>query len=98
MPFGLTNAPMVFQALVNDMLCNMLNQFLFVYIDDISIFSETLEKHTQHVRLVLQHLLENQLFVKAEKCEFHASSVTFPGLVMQQGQLAVDPAKVRAVT
>lgn len=35
MPFGLTNAPTVFQALVNDVLRDMLNQFLFVYIDDI---------------------------------------------------------------
>lgn len=65
MPFGLTNAPTVFQVLVNDVLCDMLNQFLFISIDDIFIFFETLEEHIQHVRLVLQRLLENQLFVKA---------------------------------
>lgn len=64
MPFGLTNAPTVFQVLVNDVLCHMLNQFLFISIDDIFIFFETLEEHIQHVRLVLQRLLENQLFVK----------------------------------
>lgn len=35
MPFGLTNALVVFQALVNDVLRDMLNRFIFVYLDDI---------------------------------------------------------------
>ncbi|KAI3357782.1 hypothetical protein L3Q82_016166 [Scortum barcoo] len=73
MPFGLTNAPAVFQAMINDVLRDMLNRFIFVYLDDILIFSRSLPEHTQHVRQVLQRLLENQLFVKAEKCEFHVS-------------------------
>lgn len=38
MPFGLTNAPAVFQALVNDVLRDMLHKFFFVYLDDIFIF------------------------------------------------------------
>ena len=67
MPFGLTNAPEVFQALVNDILRDMLHQFVFVYIDDILIFSLSLAEHKLHVRQVLQRLLENRLFVKAEK-------------------------------
>lgn len=56
----------------------MLDQFVFVYLDDILIFSPNEESHVQHIRQVLQHLLDNQLFVKAVKCEFHASTVTFP--------------------
>ncbi len=43
MPFGLTNA--VFQALINDVLRDMLNQFVFVYLDDILIFPGSLEEH-----------------------------------------------------
>lgn len=97
MPFGLMNAPAVFQSLVNDVLRDYLNQFVFVYLDDILIFSRSLEEHREHVRLVLQRLLENQLFVKAEKCEFHASSVTFLGYVLSSGQVKTDPAKVQAV-
>lgn len=57
MPFGLTNAPTMFQALINDVLCDMLNKFIFVYLDDILIFSESRE---EHVRLILQRLLENR--------------------------------------
>ncbi|KAI3364017.1 hypothetical protein L3Q82_010778 [Scortum barcoo] len=47
---------------------------------------------------VLQRLLENSLFVKAEKCEFHASSVSFLGFIVGPGSLQMDPAKVSAVT
>ena len=70
MPFGLTNAPAVFQTLVNDVLGDMINRFVFVYLDDILIFSQDAHSHQVHVPKVLQRLLENRLFVKVEKCEF----------------------------
>lgn len=55
MPFSLTNTlHTVFQALVNDVLQDMLNKSLFVYIEDILIFSETKEEYVQQVRLVLR--------------------------------------------
>ena len=68
MPFGLTNAPAVFQTLVNDVLRGFINVFVVVYLDVILIFSWTPKQHTTRVRLVLQRLLENRLFVKAEMC------------------------------
>ena len=98
MPFGLTNAPAVFQALVNDLLRDMIDKFVFVYLDDILIFSRNLVEHVTHVRSVLRRLLDNSLFVKAEKCEFHASSVTFLGYIIAKDSLQMDPAKVSAVT
>ncbi|KAF7640779.1 hypothetical protein LDENG_00014940, partial [Lucifuga dentata] len=98
MPFGLTNAPAIFQALVNDVLRDMINQFVFVYLDDILIFSKNLSDHIQHVRRVLQRLLENQLFVKAEKCEFHQMTTAFLGFIISPGALHMDPPKVQAVT
>ncbi|KAI3358929.1 hypothetical protein L3Q82_015322 [Scortum barcoo] len=76
---------------------DMLNRFIFVYLDDILIFSRSLPEHTQHVRQVLQRLLENQLFVKAEKCEFHVSKVSFLGFIIAPGQLHPDPSKIKAV-
>ena len=78
MPFGLSNSPGVFQALVNDVLRDMVDQFIYVYLDDILIFSSSLQEHVQHVRRVLQRLLENGLFIKAEKCVFHAQSGPLP--------------------
>uniref|UniRef100_A0AAQ4QLT0 Gypsy retrotransposon integrase-like protein 1 n=1 Tax=Gasterosteus aculeatus aculeatus TaxID=481459 RepID=A0AAQ4QLT0_GASAC len=98
MPFGLSNAPAVFQALVNDVLRDMLNQYVFVYLDDILIFSPDEDTHVKHVHQVLQRLLTHQLFVKAEKCEFHVSSVAFLGFIVSQDNIQMDPAKVSAVT
>ena len=71
MPFGLTNAPAVFQAMINDILRDFLDQFVYVYLDDILIYSPDISSHRNHVSQVLQRLLENQLYVKAEKSEFH---------------------------
>uniref|UniRef100_A0A8C7Y809 ribonuclease H n=1 Tax=Oryzias sinensis TaxID=183150 RepID=A0A8C7Y809_9TELE len=97
MPFGLTNAPAVFQRLVNDVLRDFLNRFVFVYLDDILIYSENLTQHEQHVRQVLTRLLENQLFVKLEKCEFHVDHVQFLGYIIEPGHIRPDPAKIEAV-
>ncbi len=97
MPFGLSNSPAIFQCLINDVLRDMLGRFVFVYLDDILIFSQSQAEHVQHVRQVLHWLLENRLFVKAEKCEFHASTVTFLGHIIARGQVRMDPEKVRAV-
>ena len=97
MPFGLTNAPAVFQCLVNDILRDMLGRFVFVYLDDILIFSKDPTEHVQHVRQVLQRLLENRLYAKAEKCEFHAATVSFLGYVVSHGQVKMDSTKVQAV-
>uniref|UniRef100_A0A4W5NCK3 Gypsy retrotransposon integrase-like protein 1 n=1 Tax=Hucho hucho TaxID=62062 RepID=A0A4W5NCK3_9TELE len=97
MPFGLTNAPAVFQALINDVLRDMLNIFVFVYLDDILIFSSSLQEHTKHVRQVLQRLLDSHLYVKPEKCEFHASRIQFLGFVVEPGRIQMDSRKVEAV-
>uniref|UniRef100_A0A8C1QTJ1 Gypsy retrotransposon integrase-like protein 1 n=1 Tax=Cyprinus carpio TaxID=7962 RepID=A0A8C1QTJ1_CYPCA len=97
MPFGLSNSPAVFQALVNDVLRDMIDQFIYVYLDDILIFSSSLQEHVQHVRRVLQRLLENGLFVKAEKCEFHAQSVPFLGYIVSTEGIRMDPEKIKAV-
>lgn len=68
-----------------------------VHIDDILIFFWSMEEHVAHVRQVLARLLENRLFVKAEKCQFHANSVPFLGLIIQGGSVKEDPEKFRAL-
>ena len=76
----------------------MLDRFVFVYLDDILVFSKNKEEHVHHGQAVLQRLLENSLFVKAEKCEFHATSVSFLGYIIGKGNISMDSDKVSAVT
>lgn len=97
MPFGLTNAPTVFQNLINDVLRDMINRFVFVYLDDILIYSRNAQEHTRHVRQVLERLLKNRLFVKAEKCEFHTTTISFLGYIISAGEIKMAPEKLTAV-
>jgi hypothetical protein len=89
--------PAVFQALVNDVLPDMLNCFVFVFLDDVLVLSLSAQEHILHVGQVLQHLLDNQLLLKAEKCEFHHSTISFLGYIIFEGNVQMDPEKVRAV-
>lgn len=82
-----TNAPAVFQAMVNNVLRDMINKFVFGYLEGILIFSQNLTEHIQHVRAVLQRLPQNQLFVKVKKCELHSSRVSFPGFILSDNNI-----------
>ncbi len=75
----------------------MVDQLIYVYLDDILIFSHSLQEHAQHIRQVLQRLLENGLYVKAEKCVFHAQSVLFLGYTVSAQGVRKDTDKVQAV-
>ncbi|KAK3534275.1 hypothetical protein QTP86_008688 [Hemibagrus guttatus] len=98
MPFGLTNAPAVFQALINGVFQDLLGKGVIAYIDDILVYSKSLEEHVLHVREVLSRLQRHHLYVKLEKCEFHRRTVTFLGYVISQRGVEMDMVKVRAVT
>uniref|UniRef100_A0AAR2JHU7 ribonuclease H n=1 Tax=Pygocentrus nattereri TaxID=42514 RepID=A0AAR2JHU7_PYGNA len=97
MPFGLSVAPSVFQAFINDVLRDMLGKFVIAYLDDILVYSPSLEKHIHHVREVLMRLLQNNLYLKGEKCEFHLRSVAFLGYIISQQGIVMDDHKVEAV-
>jgi hypothetical protein len=70
MPFGVTNAPSVFMDLMNQVFHKYLDQFVVVFIDDILVYSATLEDHRKHLKTVLSILKEKKLFAKLKKCEF----------------------------
>ncbi|KAK3558667.1 hypothetical protein QTP86_023219, partial [Hemibagrus guttatus] len=67
------------------------------YLDDILIFSGSLEEHVRHVCSVLQHWLQDCLYVKAKKCEFHVSRTTFLGIILSAGSVQLDPEQIKAV-
>jgi hypothetical protein len=70
MSFGLTNAPAYFMYLMNKIFMEYLDKFFVVFIDDILIYSKNEEEHEEHLRLVLQKLIEHELYAKFSKCEF----------------------------
>jgi hypothetical protein len=97
MPFGLTNAPATFCTLMNDIFREWLDDFVIVYIDDILIYSNSLEEHAEHLRKVFQRLRENKLYAKLEKCEFGVTEVDFLGHRITQEGLKMDDHKVKAI-
>ncbi|MBW0592524.1 hypothetical protein O181_132239, partial [Austropuccinia psidii MF-1] len=97
MPFGLTNAPAYFQNLVNDISADLLDIFVAVYLDDIMVFSSSEEEHVKHVATVLQRLRNNNLFSKASKCVFYASSVEYLGYVASSNCLKMDSSKFQQI-
>ena len=97
MPFGLTNASAVFQVMTNEILRDFLDHFVYVYLVDILIYSPDLDTHKHHVSQVLKRLLDNHLYVKAEKSEFHADAISFLDFIVAPGMVQMDPAKVSTV-
>ncbi|KAM5353667.1 hypothetical protein ACJ41O_000317 [Fusarium nematophilum] len=97
MPFGLTNAPAAFQRMINNVLREHLDIFVVCYLDDILIFSDTEEEHTEHVHKVLQTLQDANLLVEPEKSKFHASEVEFLGHIISHNEIRMDPKKLSAV-
>src|SRR5271154_7105841 len=97
MPFGLTNAPASFQALINQVLREYLDEFVVAYLDDILIYSPNPQEHTQHVRKVLRKLKAANLFLKPEKCEFSQKRVKYLGSILSEKGISMDPDKVKAI-
>ncbi|XP_047267518.1 uncharacterized protein LOC124897941 [Capsicum annuum] len=97
MPFGLTNAPVTFFTLMNRIFQPYLDQFLVIYLDDIVVYSSSMEKHVRHLQLVFNVLRENELCVKREKCTIAQPKVQFLGHTISQGQIQMDSDKVEAI-
>src|SRR6266481_6344187 len=98
MPMGLTNAPATFQHFMNNLFQDMSDIFVIIYLDDILVYSESVEEHQNHVRQVLNCLRENNLHVKPEKSLFHTQSIKFLGFMVSPAGVAMDIAKTEAIS
>ena len=84
MPFGLKNAPSKFQNIMNEIF-NPFSSFAIVYIDDVLIFSESLNQHRKHLRAFLQTVRLNGLVVSAPKIKLFQTRVRFLGFDIHHG-------------
>ncbi|KDN34722.1 hypothetical protein RSAG8_12196, partial [Rhizoctonia solani AG-8 WAC10335] len=94
MPFGLCNALACFQYFMNDILFDILDVYVIVYLDDILIFSKDENEHEQHVREVLSRIRKASCLLNLEKCEFKVSEVHYLGVIANGEGVHVDPDKV----
>ena len=97
MPFEVTNALATFQRLMNQIFREELDAFVLVYLDDMLIFSRTLEEHIQHIRKALKRLRAAKIYAKLHKCEFFKTKVEYLGFDVSPQGVQPNPNKVKAV-
>jgi hypothetical protein len=94
MPFGLANAPAMFTLMMQEVLHGFPN--VAVFMDDILIFSETLEQHHKHLRAVLSCLRAHNLYAKPSKCEFYRTHSEYLGHIATPK--SIQPVAVKVTT
>ena len=97
MPFGLTNAPATFQRMVDRTLRDLIGKICLVYLDDIIVFSKTVDEHLVHLNLVFERLRTASLKLNKEKCYFMKDNVVYLGHVISQDGVLPCEDKVKAI-
>ena len=98
MPQGICNAPATFQRLMEKCMGSMAFKDVLVYLDDLLVFSRTIEEHEEKLEKVLSRLEEFGLKLNPDKCQFVQSSVKCLGHVISANGVQTDPDKILAVT
>ena len=96
--FGLINSPAIFQAMMNELLRDLINtEKVAVFIDDVIVGTEMEEGHNELVAEVIRRLKENDLYVKPEKCKWKVREVGFLGVVIGPEGIKIEEEKVKGV-
>ena len=98
MPFGLANGPSHFQRAMDQVFQDYLGKFVMVYIDDIVIFSKTIEEHIKHLETVFARLADFGLQIKPEKCKFARREINLLGYVLNEKGIKANPEKTVAIS
>jgi hypothetical protein len=97
MSFEFTNVSTICQEIINDTLQQYLNQFVIVYLNDIIIYLNILEKHINYIFKVLECLDKRNLHFKLKKCEFHQEKIDFLEFVVERYEVRMNAKKLRAI-
>jgi len=97
--FGLCNALATFQTFMDTQLADLIDTgHVVIYLNNILIFAHTIHKVIKYTHMVLQHLLDLDLYLQPVKCSFNQTSVEYLGLIILEGELCMDPVKLKAVS
>jgi len=97
MPFGLCNAPAAFQRWINKVLMEHIDMCCIVYLDDVLIYSNTLQQHRKDVSNILEAIRKSGMKVKPSKCKFNQSKTEYLGFIIGQEGVKTDPVKTQAI-
>ena len=96
--FGLTNSLMTFQAMMNKIFTEEIQEgHIIIYLDDILIFSDNLDNYRTLVAHVLQKLQLHKLYLKPKKCEFERKSVNYLEMIVGGGEVRMEEKKVEVI-
>ena len=97
MPFGLKTAPATFQRVTDTTLTGLIRMELFVYLDDIVIFADTLEEHKKKFNNLIQRLRKANLHLQPDKCKFLRPEIGYSHHIIDENGVRPDPKKIIAV-
>lgn len=97
LPFGLHNAPATWQRLVDNVLGMDLEPYVFVYLDDVIVITQSFEKHMEILEEIFKRLATANLTLNKEKCRICKPELRYLGYVVDAKGLRVDPDKVSAI-
>jgi len=97
MPFGLKNAPCTFQRVMDNVLRDFLGKFCLVYMDDIIVYSTSLQEHLENLTSVFTRLQEANFKIQLNKSEFLQKQVSFLGHIVSSDGVRPNPDKIRAI-
>ena len=97
MPSGLTNAPAMFQRLMERCLAGLKLKICLVYLDDIIVFGSTFEETLKRLEILLKHLGDFGLKLKASKCKLFHTELSYLGHIVFTLGMSPDPEKIKAL-